>query len=192
MQVSSIISIIQIQVFALLECSPNLQSLNLSYNPLRHSTLFCEADKPNDVTVQRAEVSTASSLSSLEFNVHPQVGDSNDACISLLDEISFCEEERNESVGRFRFFASAVGVFPPFVEIYNYFSLGTWQTNLCSARPIRILPFIPLEHSLTQFNTSSVETSPYFVELPSQVRFLSVSSTLCINKYGIHASYFQI
>ncbi|VDK43496.1 unnamed protein product [Taenia asiatica] len=85
-------------VFALLECSPNLKSLNLSYNPLQHSTLFCETEEFDYLTAPKSGVSTASSPSPLEFNVQSKTGDSNEDCINLLNEISFCEEERHELI----------------------------------------------------------------------------------------------
>ncbi|KAL5105715.1 Tubulin-specific chaperone cofactor E-like protein [Taenia crassiceps] len=74
------------QVFALLECSPNLQSLNLSYNPLRHSALFCEEEEFNDIIVQKAGASAASLPSPFKIDDHSQIGDSNYACINLLNE----------------------------------------------------------------------------------------------------------
>ncbi|KAH9279615.1 ORM1-like protein 2 [Echinococcus granulosus] len=85
-------------VFALLECSSNLQSLNLSYNPLQFSTLFCETGEIDEVTVRKAEFPTPSSSFPSDIAINSQHSNSDNVGINLLDEISFCEEERNDLV----------------------------------------------------------------------------------------------
>lgn len=75
-------------IFTLIENSPKLQVLNLSYNPLHSSTLFCEPvqteSESNSPTVPSLN---DSSCSASEFDSQTQ----EPTDIRLLEELSFCE-----------------------------------------------------------------------------------------------------
>lgn len=83
-------------IFEILECSPQLQSLNLSYNPLQDSPFFFELEENDDDTSnQQSDSPSNSSPSPSEYTNN---SNSNPADINLLAEISFSEEDRNENV----------------------------------------------------------------------------------------------
>ncbi|VDD75635.1 unnamed protein product [Mesocestoides corti] len=80
-------------VFVLLESSPQLQFLNLSYNPLHESSLFCESDRLPDLSTQSALSHNNNCCADLGCDLNLRTNSSNSA-INLLVELSLSEYER--------------------------------------------------------------------------------------------------
>ncbi|VUZ39851.1 unnamed protein product [Hymenolepis diminuta] len=179
-------------IFEILECSPQLQSLNLSYNPLQDSPFFFELDENDDDTSnQQSDSPSNSSPSPSEYANN---SNSNPADINLLAEISFSEEDRNENCNNSGLSLSrnpSASCLSPQLTI-----LLLNSTRVPWKRVLRLLTYLPslktLHTALNDYSCccpqdSSDNSFPQFPNLVdlyfSENRLTSWSDVCCLGKH---------
>ncbi|KAM7534326.1 hypothetical protein Aperf_G00000105629 [Anoplocephala perfoliata] len=182
-------------IFALLECSPQLQSLNLSYNPLKDSYLFCELEeKSDDKSNQPSDSSVTSFSSPSECTNLSQDSNANPVDVNLLAEISFSEEDRDDIFGNNQLplsrNISTTCLSPQLTTLVLNSTQVPWK------RVLRLLTYLPslrtLHTALNDYTSccpqnSTFADSPQFPNLKdlyfSNNQFASWSDVCCLGTH---------